>query len=363
MVTNRAGGCSGDVSVNPPADSFEPQESNKRRLPRLTLDFQQPDNQPTVLDIDGQVDALARKRYPDARSEQTKMFLETVGFEHMKHYLPTTGHKTVRRAHELLLFDIEYQSMLLKYVGFFEIAFRARYAQAMADLRGAFAHRDPRNFLDKDHFSKFLSSYSIELSRSISHKGPELDSYRRYGDLPIWQAVEIMPLGMLSKLYRNTKSKAVKRRVAESFGTDFSTLSSWLRSISMVRNRCAHFGKLAGRSLASQPVKIEGVSISTSCHFYIVLLLIMLLHEQKSFVDDPTLNHDYLLIRDVSELIIERQHVLADAGIPFNWQTLIKTVCIKSGITISFNEGSPDIARRHTYMCVHGPDGSTVIVD
>lgn len=356
MGTDRAGGCSGDVSVNPPATSFSRQKRNRKNKVHLGIEFEPKANPPEVL-ISDELPSLLSTRYIDAKTMQARLFLDTAGYEHAKRYLPQRGIMALRRGHDLMLFDIEYQSILLKYIGLFEIAFRARFSKEMAELRGPFSHRDRRNFIDDWYFEGFLSAYAIELSRAISRKGPMRDAYDLYGDLPIWQAVEIMSFGTLSKLYRNTKSKAVKRRVAESFGMDFTKLSSWLRTITTVRNTCAHFGQLAGTRLTSQPAKIDGIGISTSSHFYIVLILITLLHEQLSFNDDPTLNHDYLLIRDISELIYERQSAAIDAGMPFNWKNLITRTCGGIGADVTFNEGAPNIGARRVYVSIHGDEG------
>lgn len=336
MGTNRAGGSSGDVSVNPPAASFSRKTENRRIEIRLELDFKPKSNPPDVLRTEELLSCLS-KRYIDARTKQAGLFLDTVGYEHAKRYLPQSGIMTLRRGHDLMLFDIEYQSILLKYIGLFEIAFRARYSRQMAELRGPFAHRDRRNFINGDYFNGFLATYGLELSRAISHKGPMRDAYAEYGDLPIWKSVEVMSFGTLSKLYRNTKSKAVKRNVAEAFGVDPTTLSSWLRTLTLIRNQCAHFSRLAGTSLKSQPKQIDGVKLSTSSHFYIVLLLIRLLHEVSTFEDDPTLNHDVLLIGDISNLIYQGGEMAQVAGIPFNWRTAMIQTCEGMGMPLTFD--------------------------
>lgn len=341
MNDNRAGGCSGNVSVNPPANSFPKQNRNKKPSGRSGLKLERsfsPKTEPPEVLSSEEIGELLSRSYIDAKTMQAGQFIDTAGYEHAKRYLPKSGVRSLRRAHNLMLFDIEYQSIILKYIGFFELAFRARYSREMAELRGPFSHRDPSNFIDLGHFDGFLSNYAAELSRATSNKGPMRDAYRTFGDLPIWKAVEIMSLGTLSKLYRNTKSRAVKKNVASAFGVDTAVLASWLRTLTLTRNQCAHFGKLVGTSLTSQPKKIDGVCLSTSSHFYTVLILIRLLHEVATFDDDPTLNHDMLLIGDVSNLIHRKDETAMDAGIPFNWKTVMEQTCEGMGVDLTFNE-------------------------
>lgn len=79
------------------------------------------------------------------------------------------------------------------------------------------------------------------------------------------------------------------------------------------------------------------------------------------FNDDFSLNHDCLLIRDISELIYERKSAAVDAGIPFNWRHAIIKTCENIDVNITFNEGSPSIAGRSTYLSFHGDNGESVI--
>lgn len=324
MVANRAGGCSGDVSVNPPAVSFSrPNEING----------------PDVLTSEQLAAHLSCLGYIDAGTDQAARFIETVGYQHLKLYLPKSGVKSLRAAHNAMLTDMEFQRILLEYIGLFEIAFRARYARNMAELRGPLSHTDASNFLDRGRYEKSYASYRSELERRSRHDKGYSDDIAARGDVPVWKACEVMSLGTLSKLYRNTKSKAVKRNVAKAFGTDYTTLASWLHSITSVRNRCAHFGKVLGSQLTSRPKQLPGcVQLGTGSPFYIVLLLLFLLSEGSRFIDGEELSHDLLLIRDISALVDRRGASAIKSGIPFNWESLVANVEKSCGVTVEFNQ-------------------------
>lgn len=101
MDNNRAGGCSGDVSVNPSANSFSRKKRNSgsKRRDRLVLehDFSPKTDPPDVLTTGELIDLLSR-RYTDAKTMQSEMFLDTAGYEHSKRYLPTSRLTRGRRA-------------------------------------------------------------------------------------------------------------------------------------------------------------------------------------------------------------------------------------------------------------------------
>ena len=275
--------------------------------------------------------------------------MDTVGYQRAKQYL-LTPNVTLKGAHSLMVLDLEFQSILLRYIGYFEIAFRARYSREMAERRGAFAHRNPKNFSDAAHFDEFLDRYGDELSRAVRRDGGTRSSVERYGDLPIWAASEIMSFGTLSMLYRNTRSRAVKDADAGGFGVEYQVMVSWLRALSSARNQCAHFGRMLGRSLVSRPKRLNRVSLDNASPFYIVVLLVALLDVDGFYHDDLSLSHGLMLVRDISELMIERDQFIVPAGLPENWQEVLQEVIGLRGATLSFNDSSPDVGRRRVYL-------------
>ena len=89
-----------------------------------------------------------------------------------------------------------------------------------------------------EHFDEFRECYGRELGyKTKNRKGRVWEQYEKYKDLPIWEAVNLLGLGTLSKLYRNTKSKTVRFGVCDEFGASFTYMQSWMRTICEVRNR------------------------------------------------------------------------------------------------------------------------------
>ena len=74
----------------------------------------------------------------------------------------------------------------------------------------------------------------------------------RYSDgiPPIWMMVEIMSMGEISRWYGDYIKESDKKEIARYYGVPAKVLESWMRSISMVRNRCAHHNRLYGISIS-----------------------------------------------------------------------------------------------------------------
>lgn len=358
--TDRAGGFrrnaeSETTGVKPPASLFS-------QSIKLTRDFIVPCESPEVLSTKELQGLLFSRNIEDALTDHAAMFINTVGFEHAKHY--TSPGRPMRLSHSLMMLDLDFQKILLKYIGMFEISFRARFSRELAERRGAFAHRNSKNFVDQRYYNSFLNHYSSEMLRKVSRSHRLLEKYQRYGDLPIWCAVETMSLGTLSKLYKNTKSKAIKNAVANAFGIDYDLMASWLRALSDVRNRCAHFEKLLGTSLGSRPKKITGVEADNSNPFYIVLLLAELLTDEASFYSkDHVLTPSNMLIEDIAELFLEHPGPLEVSEIPRDWDKVLDQLVRKHGAQLNLIDRSPDVCQRKAYATVCLTNGNAPMVE
>jgi len=76
-------------------------------------------------------------------------------------------------------------------------------------------------------------------------------------DADAWKIMEIASMGTLSKLYKNLKHQLPeKATIAKEMGLNFhSELSSWLESITYVRNIIAHHSRLWSRNMVKRPIE------------------------------------------------------------------------------------------------------------
>lgn len=94
-------------------------------------------------------------------------------------------------------------------------------------------------------YRKWLEGYKSELSRSredfVAHH------HEKYGGrLPVWAAVEVLDWGGLTFLY-GFAPRNVQDAVADACGLRAPQLTSWMKALNLVRNTCAHHGRLFNR--------------------------------------------------------------------------------------------------------------------
>lgn len=94
-------------------------------------------------------------------------------------------------------------------------------------------------------YATWLARYERELRQSredfVAHHA------QKYGGrLPVWAAVELLDWGSLTYLY-GFAPRGVQDVVADACGLTAPQLLSWLKALNLVRNTCAHHGRLFNR--------------------------------------------------------------------------------------------------------------------
>lgn len=272
--------------------------------------------------------------FADALSIEAKYMLEHTSYRHMKPYIdavksiqvPSGGH-FLKTAHDMLTFDRRIQSVLLKYIGIIEAQMRAQYSAAMASTHGPFAIYDAALFLRPERYEKTFVAYSEEVDRaSKRNRDIRLECEKFDGCLPIWAGAECMTLGVLSSFYSNTSDRSITDSVADSFGVKKDELTNWMKTVTEVRNICAHFEPLlVRRQLPSVPKRILGVQCERRSPFMAMLIVSHLLGKSVGSFD-PNLNYGNRVKEELAGVIIGfEQHCNGHVPIqrfPFNWRTL-----------------------------------------
>lgn len=158
---------------------------------------------------------------------------------------------TFEKVVELYEFDRGLRSLLLDIFEYVEISMRSRISYHLAHKYGAECYEDPSNFSFRTitDYHNFIVKLNAELDRS---KELFVAHYKiKYGSrYPIWLAVEVLSFSSLSILYTNLKPED-KRIISTQQGLKTSKLlDSWLHSMCVLRNRCAHFSRIYDTKLS-----------------------------------------------------------------------------------------------------------------
>lgn len=164
------------------------------------------------------------------------------------------------RALRLLIFDC---------IERIEIAIRTQFIYCMSMHYSDSHWQDNQSLFVKPFYNSVgnlvdpYSDFQAIISRAKTARRPEvfikhyIDTYQSPSNPPSWMCFELLTIGELSNLYRGLASKQDKARIAASFGLHHTVFTSWLHSLTYVRNICAHHSRLWNRDLSVEPSRLE----------------------------------------------------------------------------------------------------------
>lgn len=219
-----------------------------------------------ALSFDDQLDQLARRGMTIPNRAKAQQHLEHISYYRLSGYwLPfeATAPTAAGRCHtfssgitfdmvvDLYVFDRKLRLMVMEAIERIEVSLRTRWSHELATTY------DPHAFLNSSRFKDPIRHAEdlVKLNRDIrGSKEVFIESYRKkYKEPelpPSWMACEVMTMGALSRWYQNLMDGSLKKRVAQGLGIKtVDVFESILHHLTVVRNICAHHGRLWNRRL------------------------------------------------------------------------------------------------------------------
>lgn len=185
-----------------------------------------------------------------------------------------SGHKFFRstkfeRIVNIYNFDSELRTICFKAIEVIEVSIRTKLSVFLSHNHGPYWFEDENIMINKTSHADNIRSIQDLLNQKIKEQFIK-DHFEKYSDQypPSWKLLEITSFGLLSRLYGNiSTSVKEKKAIARSLGLpNHEFLESWLKSISYIRNICAHHSRLWDKKLSTPliPNNLNGKWLSNS---------------------------------------------------------------------------------------------------
>lgn len=226
------------------------------------------------------------------------------------------------RIREILSFDSVLRMLLLFCVDLIEKDLRTKIAYFLGEVYG------PDGYLSKENFSSgkgWPKAYDrfLEIFEHLKRVNKDNQFVKHHqekygGTMPIWVAVEIMPLGTLYHLF-DMSPIGIKRRVSQCFRVSVEEMESWMSCLVKYRNLFAHNHRLYRHDLPVQP-RQRGRHNLTTRKLFSCLLVMKYLFSNSVNVD---VWNGFVL--GVIESMIKDNTLNMDScyGIPENWKDVL----------------------------------------
>ena len=174
-----------------------------------------------------------------------------------ENFVPDT---TLSKVWNLYLFDRKLRFMMMDAIERIEVALRSRIAYHHTVNQSPFAYACQSYFPMWKGYMQSLERVRIQRNRQghiVSTGKDSVDHFfNTYGDkhdyLPLWIAVGEMDFGMIVYFYSHS-SKNFRKAIAREWNIDTGSLSSWLTSLRVLRNDCAHHARIWNKIFLTVP--------------------------------------------------------------------------------------------------------------
>ncbi|SNA76278.1 Abi-like protein [Flavobacterium psychrophilum] len=151
----------------------------------------------------------------------------------------------------LYVFDRQLRLLIFNAIEKIEVSFRTQIIYQYSLAHGSHWHLKPELYNNSVYFAEHIASLQKEIDRSnetfIKHYKQK---YTKPTSPPSWMSLEVSSMGLLSKLFKNLKKDDIKNSVAQYYGLkDVDLFSNWMFCLSILRNTCAHHGRVWNRRL------------------------------------------------------------------------------------------------------------------
>ena len=264
-------------------------------------------------------------------AKKTESYLRHIGYYRFSAYLyplltlPKENHifkngATFNQALTMYRFDRHLRLLMFNQIEKIEVAVRSAIVNITSRETGnPFWMTDPSCFYDANQFAKTKQLIDAELAKSredfIEHfRSTYVEPYP-----PSWMLAEILPLGVMTKIYDNIKSNQIRKKIAQEFSLNIPVFKSWMTIITVTRNNCCHHSRVWNRTFALRALTLRHIArpwISTS------------INQQKVFYSLCVIKYFLDVIVDQNDMTAKVVSLLADypsidinaMGFPANWQ-------------------------------------------
>lgn len=220
----------------------------------------------------------------------------------------------------LYVFDKRISSILMDLIETVEVSVKTKIAYYIAREISPIGHWDFDVFDDAERHVLFLDKFLKEQKRMEKKVLFIKHNKEKYGKIPIWVGIEFLSFGTVSHLYENMRTVDKKKIAREYFGLSYEILESWLRSISNVRNRCAHHSRIYNTYFIfkmKQDQIMKSNNVNNKSLFAVLIALKSLLLNQEQWGR---------ICNELSTLVYENSNIieLSRMGFPENWKEILE---------------------------------------
>ena len=228
-------------------------------------------------------------------------------------YASDTNFNSIYQIYE---FDRKLRHLLLLVLEEIEIFLRAQFSYYYTQKYGPDGYMNATNYNKKHNHFEFTSRI-----KSIIKENSKLPFVKHHiehygGKFPLWVITELFTFGMLSYFYADMLIADQKKIANTVFRTPLpKNIRSWLRCCTILRNVCAHSGRLYNTIFSAIPADIPNIDQYQERRLFMIIMAVREIYPDINKWNDEFVPEISALFEEYKD-IIQLKHI----GFPANWE-------------------------------------------
>lgn len=154
------------------------------------------------------------------------------------------SHITFEKLQKIYEFDEELRNLITSAVDEIEIYLRTQLSYYHVHKYGEEGYMDAGNYNRKHNHPAFVSRVHACIKENAGTLVVKHHIQKYNGHFPLWVIIEYFSMGMISYFYADMPNHDKSVLAGQLYGVNYQILESWLRCLTDLRNKCAHYSRL-----------------------------------------------------------------------------------------------------------------------
>lgn len=231
-----------------------------------------------------------------------------------------SGNLSFEKVIKIMQCDRRMKSIIKYALDLIENNLKTKMAYILAHEIGSTGYLERKNYKDKDEYDILNKKFqnSVRNNKKLPFVVHHNEKYN--GVFPIWVAVELFTMGMISNMYKNLDTR-LQKLISLEFRTGVNQLSSWIENITYIRNLSAHNMRIYGFALQKQPKKCKNnfdEKFRYTSKVFDEIYVMKFLYGNKN-------EWNHYIIPSIQQILLEYEEYidLNEYGFDENWDSLL----------------------------------------
>lgn len=230
-------------------------------------------------------------------------------------YVPGIPLRRIQRIYE---FDSHIRALLFQAIEHIELYLRTQLSYYFGHHYGALGYLDSSHYSPRHNAARFRRKLDDCIRNNKNSLAVQHHMRHYNGNFPIWVIIEYFSMGMLAYFYGDMIRSDQKEIARCAFHTAPAYLESWLRCVTDLRNRCAHYARLYSWNFAAIPKAPRDAAYPMDRQLFSQIMVLKYLYPDQS-AWNRTFRTEIAALIEAYLPDISLSHI----GFPENWYALL----------------------------------------